>query len=59
MELNSIKATADKMQTALDDTHRALHAEAARRRMLEEAAAVARVEAARAKELAAAVAAER
>eukprot|EP00878_Enallax_costatus_P040039 GHUV01046013.1.p1 GENE.GHUV01046013.1~~GHUV01046013.1.p1 ORF type:complete len:1080 (+),score=460.51 GHUV01046013.1:920-4159(+) len=59
MELDSIKATAEKMQAALDDTHRALHAEAARRMALEEAAAVAKMEAARAKELAAAVAAER
>jgi len=38
---------------------RALHAEAARRMAMEEAAAVARLESSRAKELAAAVAAER
>lgn len=59
LELDGIKATADKMQAALDNTHKALHAEAARRMALEEAAAVARLEASRAKELAAAVAAER
>lgn len=47
------------MQRALDDTHSALHAEAGRRMALEEAAAVAKMEAARTKELAAAVAAER
>jgi hypothetical protein len=59
LELDSIKETADKMQTALDDTHRALHAEAARRMALEEAVTVAKLEAARSKELAATVAAER
>lgn len=58
-ELDSIKTTAEKMQAALDDTHRALHAEAARRMALEEVAAMANIEAARAKELAAAIAAER
>lgn len=58
-ELDSIKATAEDMQASLHDTHRALHAETARRMALEEAAAVARMEAARAKELAAAVSAER
>lgn len=47
------------MQAALDDTHRALHAEAARRMALEEAVTVAKLEAARSKELAATVAAER
>ncbi|WIA13452.1 hypothetical protein OEZ85_007032 [Tetradesmus obliquus] len=59
LELDAVKATAEKMQKALDDTHSALHAEAARRMSLEEAAAVAKLEAARTKELAAAVAAER
>lgn len=47
------------MQAALDDTHRALHAEAARRMALEEAVTVAKLGAARSKELAATVAAER
>ena len=59
MELDTIKETAEKMQSALDDTHRALHAEAARRMALEEAVAVAKLEAARSKELTATVAAER
>jgi hypothetical protein len=59
LELDSIKETADKMQTALDNTHRALHAEAAQRMALEEAVAVAKLEAARSKDLTAAVAAER
>lgn len=47
------------MQTALDNTHRALHAEAAQRMALEEAVAVAKLEAARSKDLTNAVAAER
>jgi hypothetical protein len=59
LELDAVKATAEKMQKALDDTHSALHAEAARRMSMEEAAAVAKMEATRTKELAAAVAAER
>lgn len=59
LELDTIKETADKMQAALDDTHKALHAEAARRMALEEAITVARLEAGRSKELVAAVAAER
>jgi hypothetical protein len=59
LELDTIKDTADKMQAALDDTHKALHAEAARRMALEEAITVARLEAGRSKELVATVAAER
>lgn len=59
LELDAIKATADKMQAALDDTHRALHAEAARRMGLEEVVTIAKLEAARSKELVATVAAER
>lgn len=59
LELDAIKETADKMQSALDDTHRALHAEAARRMGLEEVVTVAKMEAARSKELVATLAAER
>lgn len=59
LELDAIKAAAEKMQAALRETHRALHAEAGRRAALEEEAAVARLEASRTKELAAVVATER
>jgi len=59
LELDAIKDTAEKMQSALDDTHRALHAEAARRMALEEVVTVAKMEAARSKELVATLAAER
>ncbi|KIY94125.1 hypothetical protein MNEG_13838 [Monoraphidium neglectum] len=59
LELDGIRAAAEKMQRQLDDTHKQLAAEVAKRFTLEEAGARARLEAGRAGELAAQLAAER
>ena len=59
VELDAIKAAADKMQGQLGETHKALQAEAAKRFALEDTAARWRAEAGRIKDLSAQVTAER
>jgi len=59
LELDAIRAAADKMQRQLDETHRQLQAETGRRFAVEEEAGRLRVEAGRAVELAAQISAER
>lgn len=59
LELDAIRAAAEKMQRQLDDTHRQLQGEVTRRMALQDESARAKVEAGRAKELAVQIAAER
>lgn len=59
LELDAIKNTADKMHKTLDDTHKQLHDEAARRFALENEAAKWKMEADRARDLTAQMATER
>jgi hypothetical protein len=59
LELDALRAAADKMQARLDETHAQLASEVARRLSAEEAASRAALEAGRVRELAAQIAAER
>jgi hypothetical protein len=59
LELDAVKAAAERCQGQLDETHKALQAEAARRFALEDGAARWKAEAGRVKDLAAQLTAER